>query len=111
MATIPVLTRLDIALAHALDALAKEAGTSRADVVREMLEKALATSQTGTVTSTTDEALDRIADELGSLAARVDAGMAASRNAYAASKLAALMLLPQDRQQMFVDKLGQAVRA
>lgn len=109
MTTIPVQTRLDIALAKALDARAAETNTTRAEVVRAMLEAALAAPQPAQA-PTTDPLLDRIADELGALAARVDASLAASRNAHAAAKLAALMLLPQDRQQAYVEKLGRAVQ-
>lgn len=109
MTTIPVQTRLDIALAKALDARAAATGTTRAEVVRVMLEAALAAPQPVQVPPT-DPLLDRICDELGALAVRVDASLAASRSAHAAAKLAALMLLPADRQAAFVEKLGKAVQ-
>lgn len=108
--TIPVQTRLSPDLAKALDARAAEAGTTRADVVRTLLEAALAASQPAQTMPATDPLLDRICDELGALAARVDASLTASRNAHAAAKLGALMMLPTDRQAAFVEKLAKAVQ-
>lgn len=105
MATTPVQTRLDTALAKALDARAKEAGTTRAEVVRELLEAALATPQQPHAAPAIDAALDRIADELGALAARVDASLVASHSAHVTARLSALMLLPSDKQVAFVEKL------
>lgn len=110
MATTPVQTRLDIILAKALDMRAREAGTTRAEVVRELLEAALAAPQPARPVPATDAALDHIANELAALAVRVDASLAASRSAHAAARLGALMLLPTDQQAAFVEKLGKAVR-
>lgn len=106
--TIPIQTRLDAALAKAIDARAKQAGTTRAEVVRVMLETALGVPQ-ATATAT-DPQLDRIADEVGALIAKVDACLAASRGANAAAQLGAIMLLPTDRQEAFREKLGKAVQ-
>ncbi len=108
--TIPIQTRLSHDLAKALDALAAETGSTRAEVVRTLLEAALAEPLPVEAGPATDPLLDRICDELGILAAKVDAGLAASRSAHAAARLAALMLLPQDRQAVFVEKLGKAVQ-
>lgn len=106
MTTIVVQTRLAASLAKIIDQRATDANMTRAEVVRALLEEALAAPQPAPNAPATDPLLDRIADELGALAARVDAGMTASRNAYAAARLAALMLLPADRQAAFVEKLA-----
>lgn len=108
--TIPVQTRLSHTLAKALDARAAQTGTTRADVVRTLLEAALADPLPVQAMPATDPLIDRICDELGILAAKVDAGLAASRSAHAAARLAALMLLPQDRQAVFVEKLTKAMQ-
>lgn len=109
MTTIPIQTRLSHTLAMALDARAKQAGTTRAEVVREMLETALAVAKPAQ-TPETDPLLNRICDELGAIAARVDASLAASRGAHAAAKLAGLMLLPADQQAAFIEKLSKAAQ-
>ena len=108
--TIPVQTRLSHDIAKALDARAAQTGTTRAEVVRALLEAALAEPLPVEAARTTDPLLDRICDELGILIAKVDAGLIASRSAHAAARLAALMLLPQERQAVFVEKLGKAVQ-
>lgn len=107
--TIPVQTRLDTELAKAIDARAAIAGSTRAEVVRGMIEAALANPQSDAGT-TTEPLLDRIADTLGALAAKVDASLAASRNAHAAARLGALMMLPADKQAAFIEKLGKAAQ-
>lgn len=107
--TIPVQTRLSHDLAKLLDERAAATGTTRAEVVRVMLETALAAPQPAQAPAT-DPLLDRICDELGALTVRVEASLAASRSAHAAAKLAGLMLLPADRQAAFVEKLGRAVQ-
>lgn len=108
--TIPIQTRLSHDLAKLLDARAAEAGTTRADVVRTALEAALAAPQSAPPMPTTDPLLDRICDELARIAVCVDASLAASRNAHAAAKLGALMMLPTDRQTAFIEKLAKAVQ-
>lgn len=107
--TIPVQTRLSHDLAKLLDDRAAASGTTRAEIVRALLEAALVAPQP-VAAPAIDPLLDRICDELGALAARVDASLAASRNAHAAAKLAGLMLLPADRQAAFVEKLSKAVQ-
>jgi len=115
--TVPVQTRLDAALAKAIDARAKEAGTTRAEVVRAMLEAALAEPLPATA-SPTAPLLDNIADAIGIIAGRVDAILDATRKAehhaaaaHATARLGALMMLPISQQQAFVDKLGKAVQS
>ena len=114
--TVPVQTRLDAALAKAIDARAKEAGITRAEFVRAILEAALNEPQSAPIT-VADPLLDHIADALGAIAARVDAILDAGRNAefhataaHATARLGALMLLPIDKQQAFVEKLGKVVQ-
>ena len=85
-ATTVVQTRLSPSLVKMLDSRASEAGITRAELLRMLLE------------------------ELGTLMAKVDACLTTSRNAHAAAKLAGLMLLPADKQQAYIDKLTQAVR-
>lgn len=109
MTSIVVHTRLSHDLAKALDARVAEDGTNRAEAVRTLLEAALAVPQPATSTPPGPQ-LDRIADEVGALIAKVDACLAASRGANAAARLGALMMLPTDRQAAFVEKLGKAVQ-
>ena len=106
-ATTVVQTRLSPSLVKALDARASEAGITRAELLRMLLEAALDEPQTAADMSATDPLVTQIADELGTLMAKVDACLTSSRNAHAAAKLAGLMLLPADRQQAFIDKLAQ----
>ena len=117
MTTIVVQTRLPKALADQIDQRAKVAGITRAEVARALLEAALASSQPVLAESQSDPLLDRLADEVGSLSARFDALLDASgraeraaHTAHAASRLHALMALPQHQQQPFVDKLAKALR-
>lgn len=112
--TVPIQTRLDIALAKALDARAKEAGTTRAEVVRELLAAALAAPQPSV--PTIDPVMDRILDALARLAVKVDACGEASEHAavnafaaYATTRLHALKMLPQEQQRPFVEQLAPNV--
>ena len=57
MPTVPVQTRLATSLANTLDARAKAAGTTRAEVVRMMLEAALAAPQPTPAASASDPLL------------------------------------------------------
>lgn len=116
MSTTVVQTRLSSGLVKAIDARVKNAGTTRAEVVRELLEAALAEPQpcAAAPAQAADPLLDRIADELGALLANFDATLEASRSAaqhaaaaHAAAKLGVLMLLPTDRQQHYVEKLAK----
>jgi Ribbon-helix-helix protein, copG family len=107
--TVPVQTRLDAALAKAIDARAKDAGITRAEVVRAMLEAALADPLPVTSTAA-DPLLDRIADEVGALIAKVDACLAASRNANAAAQLGALIVAEAQARAARRPTLGTAAR-
>ncbi|WP_174278521.1 hypothetical protein [Sphingomonas bacterium] len=109
MTSIVVHTRLPHDLADALDARVAVDGTNRAEAVRTLLAVALAIPQPAMPTATAPQ-LDRIADEVGALIAKVDACLAASLGANAAARLGALMMLPTDRQAAFVEKLGKAVQ-
>ena len=106
--TVPVQTRLAHSLAKRLDQLADAGGTTRAEVVRQMLETALGAPQP--FASATDVALDRIADELSALAARIDESLTVGRKAHAAAKIAGMMLVPQDSRQLYIDTVDQAVQ-
>jgi hypothetical protein len=117
MTTIPVQSRLAASIVKLLDERARQAKTTRAEIVRSLLESALADPQPAPSTPATDPLVGRIADELGTLLARIDANLEAGRDAarnaaaaHAAAKLGALMLLPVDRQQAFIDKLTRAVQ-
>jgi len=114
MSTTVVQTRLSSGLVKALDKRAAEDGITRAELLRTLLEGALADPQPAAIAPipAADPLLDRIADELGALLARIDVNLEASRSAarhaaaaHAAAKLGALMLLPADRQQPYVEKL------
>lgn len=114
MSTTVIQTRLSPALTNAIDARVKDAGTTRAEVVRELLEAALSTPQPVLPVPSTDPLLNRVADELGTVLAMIEATLEASRNgaqhaaaAHAAAKLGVLMLLPTDRQGTFVEKLAK----
>jgi antitoxin component of RelBE/YafQ-DinJ toxin-antitoxin module len=109
-ATTVVQTRIAPKLATLLDSRAAEAGITRAELLRMMLEAALDAPQPVRAKAT-DPLLCEIAEELGALIARVDACEANAHNAHAAARLGALMLLPQERQQAFIDKLQQATRS
>lgn len=112
MTTIVIQTRVDEAIAKLIDERVTATGSDRAKVVRSLVEAALAAPEPASGTAT-DSLLDRVADEVGALAARIDAVMDASRAAerhafaaYAASRLHALMALPQHQQEPFVQKLA-----
>jgi len=109
-ATTVVQTRIAPKLATLLDSRASEAGITRAELLRMMLETALDPDQPARA-RTADPLLGEIAEELGALIARVEACEASARNAHAAAHLGALMLLPAERQQAFIDKLKQATRS
>ncbi|MCV0382816.1 MAG: hypothetical protein K5799_05070 [Erythrobacter sp.] len=109
-ATTVVQTRLSPSLVKTLDTRASEAGITRAELLRMLLEAALDEPQTSADAVATDPLVAQIADELGTLMAKVDACLTTSRNAHAAARLAGLMLLPADKQQAYIDKLTQAVR-
>ncbi|MDM7955925.1 hypothetical protein [Blastomonas sp.] len=109
-ATTVIQTRIVPKLAMLLDSRAAEAGITRAEMVRIMLEAALDSPQPVRAT-VTDPLLGEIAVELGALIARVDACETSAHNAHATARLAALMLLPAERQQAFIDKLKQAIRS
>lgn len=119
MSTTPVQTRLAASIVKLLDERARQANTTRAEIVRTLLEGALAEPQPAAVApaSAADPLLDRIADELGALLARIDANLEASRSAahhaaaaHAAARLGALMQLPTDRQGAYIEKLATAVQ-
>lgn len=117
MTTIVVQTRLAASLAQAIDQRAAKANMTRAEIVRALLEAALAAPQPAQAAPATDPLLDQIADAIGTIAARVDAILDASRKAerhaaaaHATARLGALMLLPQDKQAAFIEKLAQAPR-
>ena len=111
MATTTVVqTRIAHKLATLLDSRAADAGITRAELLRMMLETALDAPQPARARAT-DPLLREIAEELGALIARVDACEAKAHNAHAAARLGALMLLPAERQQAFIDKLQQATRS
>lgn len=107
-ATVPVQTRLPHSLAKRLDQLASAAGTTRAEVIRQLLETALGAPQP--FASATDEALDRIADELAVLASRIGESLIVGRKAHAAAKIAGMMLVPQDSRQLYIDTVDKAVQ-
>lgn len=109
MVTTVVQTRIASNLAKLLDSRAAEAGISRAELMRVTLETALAGPQPLPIEAT-DPLLGEIAQELGALIARVEACEKSARSAHAAAHLGALMLLPAERQQTFIDKLTQATR-
>lgn len=109
--TTVVQTRLSPSLVEALDARATEAKMNRAQMLRVLLEAALDNPQTSTDMPAIDSLVIQIADELGTLMAKVDACLITSRNAHAAARLAGLMLLPAERQQTYIDKLTQAGRS
>lgn len=109
-ATTVVQTRIAPSLAAQIDTRAKKAGITRAELVRMMLEAALDAPQPARA-RTADPLLGEIAEELGALIARVEACEASAHNAHAAARLGALMLLPQERQQAFIDRLTQAARS
>lgn len=104
--TIHIQTRLALDLAKRLDQRATDAGVTRAELLRDLLEAALDDPQPGS-NVTTDPLLAEVADAVGALIAKVDACRADARQAHAAARLAGLMLLPADRQKVFADKLAQ----
>lgn len=104
--TTVVQTRLAADLARRLDQRADIIGITRTELMRRMLEAALDTPQQAT-NATTAPLVAEIADAVGALIAKVDACRADARGAHAAARLTGLMLLPADRQQMFIDKLTQ----
>lgn len=115
--TTPVQTRLAPALVKALDQRAADQKLTRAEVMRLLLEAALDAPRPADA-PTTGTLLDHIADTLGELLAKADAGLDATRSAqrhaaaaHGAAKLGALMLLPMDKQQAFVEKLAEALRS
>jgi len=109
-ATTVVQTRIAPKLATLLDQRAAEAGITRAEQLRMMLETALDAPQPVRA-KTADPLLGEIVDELAALIARVEACEASAHNAHAAARLGALMLLPQERQQAFIDRLTQVTRS
>ena len=108
--TTVVQTRLSPCVVRALDARAHDANITRAELLRTILEGALDDLHPPTDAPAITPLVAQIADELGTLMAKVDACLATSRNAHAAARLGALMLLPAERQQVFIDKLTQAIR-
>ena len=109
MSTTVVQTRIAHDLAKLLDSRAAAEGISRAELLRVTLEAALNGPQPVRAFAA-DPLLGEIAQELGALIARVEACENSARNAHAAAHLGALMLLPSERQQIFIDKLKQATR-
>ena len=115
--TTPVQTRLAPALVKALDQRATDQKLTRSEVMRTLLEAALDAPRP-TDMPATGTLLDRIADEMGTMLARIDATLEATRAAqrhavaaHGAAKLGALMLLPTDKQAEFVEKLAEALRS
>lgn len=104
--TTVVQTRLAADLVKRLDQHAAKAGLTRTDLLRALIEDALTDPQPAS-NGTTDPLLAEVADAMGTLLAKVDACRADARHAHAAARLAGLMLLPADKQQMFIDKLAQ----
>ena len=118
MSTTVVQTRLAPKIVKVIDARVEEAGTTRAEVVRELLEAALAEPVPMSPVPAANPLLDRICDELGAVVARIDATLEASRSAarhaaagHAAAKLGVLMLLPAECQQTYIEKLTSAVQS
>jgi len=105
-ATTVVQTRIPPSLVKALDQRAAEAGITRAELLRTLLEAALDAPQHGS-NATADPLVAEIADAMGALIAKVDACRVDARQAHAAARLAGLMMLPADKQQAFIDKLAQ----
>lgn len=100
-----------------LDQIALEQGIKRAEVARELIVAALETSAAANTVSPTHSStnLDDMADRFGEVIAHAEAGregsLAAHRAAtaaYAAIRLGILMLLPDDRQAAFIEKLAKA---
>jgi len=114
--TVPVQTRLSHDLAKLLDERATATKTTRAEVVRVLLEAALAAPQPAKVVPVIDPLIDRILDALARLSVKVDACSEASEHAavnsfaaYATPRLHALKMLPQEQQRPFVDQLAPNV--
>lgn len=108
-ATIHVQTRLPLGLFTRLDQRAAQANVTRAELLRTLIEAALADDQPAS-NATTDPLLAEVADEVGALIARVDACHLSARRAHAAATIAGLMLLPAERRQDFLDQLAKEVR-
>lgn len=109
-ATTVVQTRIAPDLATLLDSRADQAGITRAQMLRMMVETALNGASPAPAMLAGNPLLAEIAEEMGALIARVEACEASARSAHAAARLGALMLLPQDRQQAYIDKLAAQVR-
>jgi hypothetical protein len=109
-ATTVIQARLAVSLAKRLDQRAEAAGITRAELLRSLLEAALDIPQSASTRPASDPLLGEIADALGTMLAKVDACHTAARSAHAAARLAGLMLLPQDRQQIYINKLAAQVR-
>lgn len=109
--TIPVQLRLEHSLVKLADERATATGTSRAQVLRELLVTGLATPQAAPA-SKIDAQLDRILDALARLDVKADWCGEMSEHAaingfaaYATARLHALKVLPQDQQTTFVGQL------
>lgn len=108
--TVHVQTRLDHDLAKRLDERAAQDKITRGELLRSLIEAALDAPQPGS-NATTDPLLAEVADAMGALMAKVDACHTSARRAHAAAKIAALMLLPADRRDEFIDTIERAVKS